>query len=244
MYTGFKFHIRCVGTLFWLLGVKMYRLLLVYFLLIHLSDFAFANQTLSATKHGLSISFGDYEPRQPESLDELPKNIREKLKLHLQDRLGIEFFKTLRFVDGQIIDLNELYKENPNSKDYKWEVPTYVLNFEFSMPDKGIDSYVANIELRSDGSVVKEIDLPSFGSDPQKLNFIPAQFAFDNAIPKDLIPHIRPGVDIEYLPDKDILVWRFSRLLVEDKSWAQAEYIDINMHTGDLAQRQTVNIDY
>src|SRR5262245_19693366 len=65
--------------------------------------------------------FGDYEPKSPRSLSEIPAPVRERLMEHLRARLGEGFVERLELTGGQVIDVAELRRVHPNSKNYKWE---------------------------------------------------------------------------------------------------------------------------
>jgi hypothetical protein len=136
----------------------------------------------TSVESGVSIvSTGDYKPIEPQSLDEIPQDVRERLQTHLLDRLGKDYLASLTFAGGQIVDFDRLYVEEPNAKNYKWTVFAYRLLFRLAAPDKGITEYVAAIELDKNGGVIKEIELPPVRRSPLKANFISLTKAYATA---------------------------------------------------------------
>jgi len=178
----------------------------------------FALIPLTASAHLAPVSkgttstyMGNYEPVKPRSLSEIPSPVRDKVLNHLRERLG-SFTDRLTFTGGEIVDFKQLARDHPDSKKYKWEVHAYDLHFAFQMPNIGIRSYTAQIQLRRDGSVLEEIDLPAFASSPEKLNFITLEKAASVAVAsgfsrKDIDPKIT------YFKAADALVWEFEELV-------------------------------
>lgn len=173
---------------------------------------------------------GNYSPAEPKSLSELPDPIRLKLLTHLRDRLG-SFAERLTFTGGQIVDFDRLAHDEPNSKDYQWEVHAYDLHFAFQMPSLGIASYTAQIRLRSDGSVLEEIDLPNFAKAPEKLNFISLKDAASMAIANGFSSR-RLDPDILYFKEADALVWSFQETTSDDGLITRRKNIYISAHDG------------
>ena len=184
------------------------------------------------SKESASTYFGDYEPIEPESLDEVPAPVRVKLLNHLKDRLG-PFSDRLTFTGGQIVDFERLARDEPDSKNFKWEVHAYDLHFTFQMPDIGIKSYTAQIELRSDGSVLEEIDLPAFAHSQDKLKFISLQRAASIAVAKG---YNRKTLDPEivYFKEADSLVWKFQETTSDDGLNIEYKNIYVSAHTGAI----------
>jgi hypothetical protein len=174
--------------------------------------------------------FGEYDPQIPESLDDIPIIIRDKLEAHLKSRLGEEFYRSLSLSGGQIVDFDELYSLNPNAKNYEWEVHAYDLHFEFKLPEKGIRSYVAQISLKSDGAVLNEINIPRFGSNPEKLKFVALSDAFKKA--KKLGYSEDSKIELVYLKESDSLAWKFWRINTDDGLLIDYQVTEISVHTG------------
>src|SRR5262245_36024942 len=126
-------------------------------------------------------SMGAYEPPAPTNWASIPEPARSRIIKHLKDRFGAEFFNKLTLVGGQVVDFKALRKQEPNSKDYKWEVHAYRLHLRLSLPEDGIEFYDAIIECRSDGSVIEEIDLPETAKFPERAKFISTTKAFQIA---------------------------------------------------------------
>lgn len=206
---------------------------LLFCLIIFFVTSAWASPPLSpVTKYAGETSFGNYTPENAKSLKDLPAHIRLKLLAHLRTRLG-PFMKQLTFSGGQIVNFQKLKRDEPNSKNYEWEVHAYDLHFDFKMPEIGIQSYTAQIELRRDGSVLEEIDLPAFATSPDKLNFFSLIKAVSVAVSHGFTrSHMR--TEILYLKEVDSLVWSFSQVVADDGLIINFKNIYVSAHNGDV----------
>jgi hypothetical protein len=180
-----------------------------------------------------SIGFGDYEPRTPQSLNDLPDSIREKLVKHLVDRLGEHFFSKLKLSGGQIINLDRLYKVNFNAKNYKWTPYSYYLCLSFQDTAKGIGLYTAKIVLDKNGDVVKEIELPDIVVHPEKANLISINSA--KLIAKSNSFSSAVGdIKFQYDNDSESLVWCFEIITKNNGLSFSTETLMIDAHTGKV----------
>ena len=125
-----------------------------------------------------TIGFLTYRPREPHDLDELAPLIRRKLFNHLVEKLGERFVTRLKLAGGQIIDVNELYRVEPEARRFKWKIPTYNLFLSFSLPEKGISSYCVEIEMDRNGDLLKEFALPPMRRLALKQEFISLRQAY------------------------------------------------------------------
>lgn len=180
-----------------------------------------------------SVGFGDYEPKTPQSLNDLPDSIKEKLIKHLVSRLGEPFYSKLKLNGGQIVDLDRLYKVNLNAKNYKWTPCSYYLCFSFQDTSKGIGLYTAKIVLDKDGNVVKEIELPDIVLHPEKTNLISLKSA--SGIAKDNnFPTTIPNISLRYDSDFECLVWCFRKVTEDNGLTFSIETLMIDAHTGKI----------
>ncbi len=210
----------------------MQKAILATFLAILMTTNAVAAEGVTpVSKKSGSTYFGDYEPSEPKSLDDVSSPAKERLIAHLKERLGDAFYTRLRFSGGQVIDFAKLARMEPDSKDYQWEVPAYILDFEFVMPEVGISSYVAQIELRNDGSIIKEIDLPNFTRNPMKLHFFPLSDAIQVAINSGFLPS-QMSTAIDYSESDDSIVWEFAQIVEDDGLVIRSKKIQVSAHTG------------
>ena len=161
---------------------------------------------------------GKYQPERLESLDDLPVDVRSSLSTHLINRLGEPFFDELQFVGGRHVDHASLYTAEPLAVNYKWEVPAYALDFEFSAPEVGIDRYVAQVLLRGDGSIIRDIDIPAISSAPEKLHIIPLNEALLIASKSASAAKSPLRAEITYDADMDAFVSRISYTTSQDRS--------------------------
>jgi len=187
----------------------------------------------SISKGPESTYFGYYKPREPTSLNELPDAIRRRVEEHLKARLGDEFYSKLRLSGGQIVDFSELYRVEPEARNYKWKIFAYSLNFLLAEPKKGIKAYHARILLDSDGNTLQEVDLPWIAMHPEKASIISLGEARRIAA-KHKFPLSRSNVEISYNTERDSLVWTLEYKLKGSRySWVD-RIIRINAHSGEV----------
>ena len=170
------------------------------------------SNTPAGSTSGVSKSAGWYfmgdKARPITSLNALPAGVLVKLQAHLKSRLGPEFYVLLKFSSGRQADAGEMRRTH-TSKDGS-DFRMYDVQFTWSMPDSGIESYVAQIGLREDGSVFEEIDLPAFATKKGALPLVPLKKAQEAA---KLHGFAKAPFEtaIGYDRQTDSLFWRFSR---------------------------------
>lgn len=212
----------------------MKKLLFIIFLFLFLLPrYEAVGQKRSVTYGPVSVYFGNYKPREPKSLSELPESIRVKLETHLKARLGDAFYSRLRLSSGQLIDFDELYRVEPDAKNYKWKIFAYGLNFKFSEPAKGIRAYHSRISLDENGNVLQEIDLPEIAKHPEKANIISLSKAKKIAS-EHKFPLERTDVEINYDSERDSLIWMLKYKLKGNAYVWVTRSISIDAHTGEI----------
>lgn len=179
-----------------------------------------------------------YNPTSPDDVinpsifTAVPEPIRRRVSVHLQRRLGIDFYRRLEFSGGQVVDIGKFRRTNPG---FRWEVPAYDLLFTFHMPKIGLDSYTAEIQLRGDGTVLKEIDLPDFADYPGKMPFTTLASALQTAMAEGFDPD-KISAQIEYDSNADVLMWKLSEATHADNSAIQFKNINIRVDSGKVAK--------
>ena len=183
------------------------------------------------------VAYYPYQPRELRAWTDVTSDVRERLAAHLSERLGKPFYERLKFVGGEAVNLDELHRVLPASRKFPREVPTYLLWFEFEMPEVGIRVYTASIALRHDGSVIREIDLPPFASEPGKLRFVPLTEVTARLIAKGSINGKTTTVNIGYDLKKAQIVWHYEQALPGSSAVVNVRNIDVNANTGVVLRR-------
>ncbi|MBA6262711.1 hypothetical protein [Colwellia sp. Bg11-12] len=210
---------------------KLYSLLALSIMMS--SAFAGVKKVEPITSYGGFTYFGSYEPEKPKSPLDIPKNIRSQLIQHLVKRLGSEFYSSLTFNGGQIVNIGELYEMEPNVKNHEWEVHSFDLHFELSKPEIGIQSYIAQIQLRQDGSIINEINLPDFSKNPEKLKIYSLSDAYNKSQESGFdTEHV--NVTLAYDTKTDNLVWKFEQRTYDDGLTMVYKNIEISAHSGEI----------
>ena len=169
-----------------------------------------------------------YNPSEIDSFNELPSFIQKSLISHLKDKLGHEFYKKLNFESGLLIDYKELIRLDPQVINYKWKVPKYDLSFYINEKKSGINYCCSRIVLDSLGSVITDIQFPSFKKNNLNTNFIPVDTIFLTA--KKMGYSIK---NYELGFSKNHIVFIFSNTNVNKK----VSYIEVSAHTAALLKK-------
>lgn len=154
---------------------------------------------------------GTYHPREIKSLDELPIPIRQLVTQHISARVGPKFFDDITFWQGQIVDVDQLHREYPESKHFKWRVPTYNLLYQFRLP--GRETFLTCIELDHNGGLIQELSLPQWGRQDSPAPLISLAEATEVARKNGVVVADAPS-EIKYFRNTDTLEWVF-----EWKTW-------------------------
>ena len=186
-----------------------------------------------------SAAYYPYEPRELHALTDVASDVRATLAAHLSARLGGAFYERLKFAGGEAVNLDELHRVLPASRTFAREVPTYLLWFEFEMPEVGIRVYTASIALRRDGSVIREIDLPPFANEPGKLQFAPLAKVSGKLIAEGMIDAKTTTVSIVYDDRHAQIVWHYEQALLGTSAAVNVRNIDVNANTGAVLKRYT-----
>lgn len=174
-------------------------------------DTTFSEEKKNLVYNGCSnISFGFYRPKEPRSLKDLPDSIQKKLEKHLVDRLGQDYYSKLKLAGGQLVDLQRLYKVEPNAKDYQWTPYSYYICFSFSDEANGIGCYTAKIVLDEKGDVKEEIELPDLKKKPEKKTIISLKEAKEIALARKSYDE-KTHIKFSYDKIAGSLTWNFEQ---------------------------------
>lgn len=171
-----------------------------------------ASQAHAAGNHiptnacGETAYFG-YEPRVPESLDEVAPEARVRLQAYLEARLGQDVAASLKLAGGQIVDRERLRRDIPDSVNYRWRIPKYALKFILPTPGQP-EGFCTSVAMDEDGSIVRDIELPHFVAHPERRLVMTAEaaraFARTQGVPEDARAELR------YVRASDTIEWIFT----------------------------------
>ncbi|MFZ6708849.1 hypothetical protein [Undibacterium sp. TC9W] len=215
---------------------------------------ALAEIVPESSRHG-SVYFGKYEPKEPKSLADIPQPVAAKLIEYLKKRLGEAQYAHLKFAGGQVIDAKELRKTEPDSRDYQWEIPAYILQFDFELPGTPKVIFPVEISLRANASVMKEINLPAYADSTDKQvfhsfkdlmgviarkGFLEKNMAYkleydeDGVIVKKGLFENNMTVRLEYYEKLDTLVWKYTKVLSDNGYAIEMKSIVVNAYSGKI----------
>jgi len=179
------------------------------------------------------IHFGDYFPKEPHSMDDLPDSISAKLASHLTDRLGQVFYSKLKICDGQIVDLDRLYIVEDHAKNYQWTPYSYYLCFSFQDTSKGVGLYTAKIVLDKFGNVVEEIQLPNIKNNPEKRDIISLEQAKAIATANKFYDD-KTEISLSYDREADAITWCFRQITLHPNHMISGWTWVIDAHNGKV----------
>ena len=153
--------------------------------------------------------FGNYEPKEPRGMIDLPEDIRKRVEDHLVNRVGPDFYKRLVLSGGQLVDLDRFQKLEKYKRRYHWIPYSYYLCFSFSDTTLGIARYTSQLVLDKKGNVIEEIELPHIATDTAKRIILSIKNA--EAIASGL-GHFNKNTYTNFYYDfsQDCFVWSFT----------------------------------
>ncbi|MGG9962470.1 hypothetical protein [Ferruginibacter sp. SUN106] len=185
-----------------------------------------------------TISFGEYEPKEPASLNDLPVPIQQIVSAHLINKAGTAFYSRLRLSGGQIVNLNRLQKIEHYKREYQWTPQTYYLCFSFSDTTLGIARYTLQMVLDSNGNIIEDIELPDIAADSTKGNLLSMQKAIEVAKANDYYDE-HTTIEFEYDRESDGFTWSFSKSLYnKDHTYINKDFV-IAAHNGKILKQSS-----
>lgn len=180
------------------------------------------------------ISFGQYEPKEPRSLEELPEGIRKKVIQHLLDKTGPAFYSRLYLSGGMLVNLSRLNKIEHYKGKYHWRPYPWYLCFSFSDTALGIGRYSGELVLDEEGNVMEDIDLPCIRDSIYKENIISMKEAKELA---RCLGYFTDSTytDFAYDSDHDCFTWQFATYNKDRKEWTyHNKELVLNAHNGNV----------
>ncbi|MCI1186336.1 hypothetical protein MON38_02815 [Hymenobacter sp. DH14] len=192
-----------------------------------------------------------YNPETIKSITDLPDNVRAKVEPYLVDRLGVNFYKSLRFINGQKFSLNNLDSARIGIKDYRFPLATYYLQYVCLETKSESGYFKAGASFDSDGIVVDSINLPKFTNyfNHQKLISVHkainiARHSWSDEFKENPNWIRRQNVSLDYSPLNNCFVWWFSKTKSEGPGKSHLRRIFINASTGNVLRTRNSTHKY
>ena len=157
------------------------------------------------SKRSSHYSWGKYTPRQVRSFNDIPKNIANKVKDYLKERVGNDLASDFELVAGQIIELDEFNKYFPGST----RKTAYYLGLSYRKFSFGISMYASNLELNENGDVVKDLQFPIVSNDTVPFMIYSFSKIKKKAQREEFYFPNKTKIDMEYDSEKNTLLWKF-----------------------------------
>lgn len=143
------------------------------------------------------------------NFNDLPEAVSINVVKYLKQRVGDQFYTRLAYNGGQYIDKSKI----KDLSDYQWTVPDYILWFKFSMEERGIKEFNAEVWLNKEGNIIKDIGLPKIAEDPNKaIIAVSIEDAIEIAV-KNGFSKSKINIDIDYNKTHDVFVWKIHQLV-------------------------------
>lgn len=175
-----------------------------------------------------TYSLPNYYPREPRSLKDVPDSIAEKVNIYLKERVGTEIFKNFKLTGGQIVDIKEYKKRNPESKTKI----AYYLCFSYRNLKAGIGMYSSKIHLDEFGNVLKDIGFPKVSKNSIQENLVSLVEIKNKAIEKGFYKEGKTEIQMAYSTKDNILVWKFINETYSSDYTYLEEELFYNAHNG------------
>lgn len=180
-------------------------------------------------------SLSDYYPREPRNLDDLPNEIATKVTDYLTSRVGINNFKKFRLIGGQIVNIDEYKKRNP---EYNPKT-AYYLCYSYRNLASGISMYASNIELDEKGNILKDIGFPIIKPNTIQENIIPLKTIINKAITMKFYEKKKTEITMSYYVKSNILVWKLINESYNDDYTFLHEELIFNAHNGVFIKKKS-----
>jgi hypothetical protein len=177
------------------------------------------------------VELSPYRAKEPKTLSDVPAPIRAAVEKHLIDRLGLDYYSTLAFSGGQVVDFKALYEINPAAANYRWKVFAYRLRFQLRRPDKGIVAYDSAVTLDEQGRVMEEIGFPPVRSQPSKASLVSLAEAYSIA-ERAGFATAKTRAELRYDQPREALAYRMTQEASRRDPYISYKVADIDAHTG------------
>ncbi len=124
-----------------------------------------------------------------ESIDSLPADVQNKLDVYLANWVGKTYKSILNFKHAYVFDIDEIHSKDPDSLNYQWEIPKYSFSYCVNLPGV-VPCYVAGLEMRGDGTILKDINLPPLSIHPDRMKLLSEAEVFKTALKQNFYPDI------------------------------------------------------
>ena len=199
-------------------------------------------QSVNSSPNYLHIN--SYHQLEVENLEIIPQHIQNKMTQLLKNRLGEERFSKLTYKStdiwsdkpiprGPAKSLTEvlLYGDDTLTRvsgegiDSIYNYPLYANNYQFSLPEKGIDTLHMNLILDVDGDIIKDIAYPKNGFE----NFIPIDSIHSELIRRK-IPSDKLKIYLSYSEKTNSYIWSTSSLIRSGSIFGSSCFPEIEQH--------------
>ncbi|MGJ5641361.1 hypothetical protein [Formosa sp. S-31] len=177
-----------------------------------------------------TYSFFGYTPREPTSLQDLPKFIQKNTIEYLKKRVGNSEFENFELIGGQIIDLKEFKKIKPKSN----QKTAYYLCFSYRNIDAGISNYTSKIELDENGNIIKDIDFPIVEANSIQEKIVPLKLIIEKAQKRNFYKKEKTQFKMSYYASDNILVWKLVNETYNSDNTYLKEDLIFNAHNGNF----------
>jgi hypothetical protein len=184
-----------------------------------------------------TIMYPHYYAREAFTFDELPSIIQSKIKRHLTDRVGTDFYKKLILNGGQWVDLEKFYALNPKINPKNFRAPNYSLCFMVWDSVQHKTLYNFSLKVNKNGKLLGIIELPDIKHYPGKAKIIDSANA--NIVAKQ--NNFPTGGHIQYDDKKGSIVWEFEKYRKGKDEYTIVDRLLVDAHTGEVAEKRSTN---
>lgn len=194
---------------------------------IHANDYYIGGSDNLISQGCYSLSFINYYPRVPTSLNDLPENIAEKVTEYLMNRVGKENYSDFNLIGGQIIEIDVFKRRYPNENPKT----AYYLCFSYRNLASGISMYSSKIELNEQGEVLKDLEFPKTA---EKVELISLSEIRSSAQKDGYYKQDTTQIAMSYFSKSNRLVWKFINTVFYKDYTSLTQNIFYDAHNGEF----------
>lgn len=173
-----------------------------------------------------------FKPEKINSLDDLPKSIKDTLRSFIQRKVGDRLYVRIKFTDGRIINDKEPTSQDPQMKQRT--VRSYDLGFSVHL--RSIGYYCSRLRIDSNGEVLEmkgDFKFPDYKLNPNNYRFKALSVLKKTAQQNGFTSN---KYSISFSNEHIVLI--FTKVRKDEL----IERLEISVHTGEVIKRSSAHI--
>lgn len=193
-----------------------------FFLFVSCNEYDRSKYPQSLSKNEIPLTIPNCYSQDILKLESIPVFIREKINIHLKNRLENELIERIHFDQGMMFynqsiiskseaEILEMFGNESELKSCNSTLsfPIYSLVYYLKIPEKGLDQIGLHLLVDANGAIVENIDFPK----GIVIDNIISIDSVHNELIRRKIPYKNLKIDFSYDPKEETFFWITSTLL-------------------------------